>query len=148
MPKSRKIPVQRMDLPDAGDLLMEAEALLERLTLGTWVPSLDLCETDDLYTVRVELPGIDAGDISLVIQDGVLRVTGVKKEPAVEEQVLCYYCLERRYGRFHREVRLTSVVDARRARACLQNGVLTVELPKLAERRGRAVHIPIVHRKG
>jgi HSP20 family protein len=127
---------------------MEAEAFLDSLTLGTWLPNVDLCETNELYTVRVELPGVDLKDISLTIRDAVVRVSGVKREPNVSQKLLCYYCLERRYGKFLREINLESVVDARRATAELDNGVLIVELPKLVERRGRVLEIPIVRKKG
>jgi HSP20 family protein len=127
---------------------MEAEAFLDSLTLGTWLPNVDLCETNELYTVRVELPGVDLKDISLTIRDAVVRVSGVKREPNVSQKLLCYYCLERRYGKFLREINLESVVDARRATAQLDNGVLIVELPKLVERRGRVLEIPIVRKKG
>jgi HSP20 family protein len=127
---------------------MEAEAFLDSLTLGTWLPNVDLCETNELYTVRVELPGVDLKDVSLTIRDAVVRVSGVKREPNVSQKLLCYYCLERRYGKFLREINLESVVDARRATAQLDNGVLIVELPKLVERRGRVLEIPIVRKKG
>ena len=127
---------------------MEAEAFLDSLTLGTWLPNVDLCETNELYTVRVELPGVDLKDISLTIRDAMVRVSGVKREPNVSQKLLCYYCLERRYGKFLREINLESVVDARRATAQLDNGVLIVELPKLVERRGRVLEIPIVRKKG
>ncbi len=117
---------------------------MEKLALGTWSPSIDLCETCEAYTVRVELPGVDLKDISLTIQEGVLRISGVKREPDISQKLLCYYCLERRYGRFHREISLGAVVDAQRAAASLQGGILSIELPKLAERRGKVIHVPIV----
>ncbi|NWG12586.1 MAG: Hsp20/alpha crystallin family protein, partial [Acidobacteria bacterium] len=106
----------------------------------------DLCETSEAYTVRVELPGVDLEDISLTIQEGVLKVSGIKREPAVSQKLLCYYCLERRYGRFHREVNLGTVIDAHRAEAFLQGGILSVVLPKLSERRGKIIHVPIVRK--
>ena len=74
MPKPTRPLTHDVGLTNPGDLLMEAEALLEKLAVGTWVPNLDLCETGGLYTVRVELPGVDLEDVSLAIQDGILRV--------------------------------------------------------------------------
>ena len=147
MPKPTRPLTHDVGLTNPGDLLMEAEALLEKLAVGTWVPNLDLCETGGQYTVRVELPGVDLEDVSLAIQDGILRVTGTKREPSAGHKMLCYYCLERRYGRFQREVRFESVVDARRTTAFLENGILTVALPKLVERRGQVVQIPIAGKK-
>jgi len=148
MAKGRKRSPSDVNLSSAPSLLMEAEALLENLTLGVWSPSVDLCETSEAYTVRVELPGVDLADISLAFQDGALRISGIKREPVTSHKLLCYYCLERRYGRFHREINLESVVDAHRATATLDNGILTVELPRLAERRGEVIEVPIVRKKG
>lgn len=147
MAKPRKNFPRQVSLSHPEQLLMEAETFLDTLTLGTWVPNVDLCETSELYTIRVELPGVDLPDISLTIRDTVVRVSGVKREPNVSQKLLCYYCLERRYGKFLREISLESVVDARRAAAQLENGVLIVELPKLVERRGQVVEIPIVRKK-
>jgi HSP20 family protein len=147
MAKPRKNLTQQTSLNHPAQLLMEAEAFLDSLTLGTWLPNVDLCETNELYTIRVELPGVDLEDISLTIQDAVVRVSGVKREPNISQKLLCYYCLERRYGKFLREINLERVVDARRATAQLDNGVLIVELPKLVDRRGRVLEIPIVRKK-
>lgn len=147
MAKPRKNLTHQTSLNNPAQLLMEAEAFLDNLTLGTWLPNVDLCETNELYTIRVELPGVDLEDLSLTIQDSVVRVSGVKREPNISQKLLCYYCLERRYGKFLREVNLESVVDARRATGQLDNGVLIVELPKLVDRRGRVLEIPIVRKK-
>jgi HSP20 family protein len=147
MAKPRKNLTHQTSLNNPAQLLMEAEAFLDSLTLGTWLPNVDLCETNELYTIRVELPGVDLEDISLTIQDSVVRVSGVKREPNISQKLLCYYCLERRYGKFLREINLESVVDARRATGQLDNGVLIVELPKLVDRRGRVLEIPIVRKK-
>lgn len=147
MAKPRKNLTQQTSLNHPAQLLMEAEAFLDSLTLGTWLPNVDLCETNELYTIRVELPGVDLEDISLTIQDAVVRVSGVKREPNISQKLLCYYCLERRYGKFLREINLERVVDARRATAQLDSGVLIVELPKLVDRRGRVLEIPIVRKK-
>jgi HSP20 family protein len=147
MAKPRKNLTHQTSLNNPAQLLMEAEAFLDSLTLGTWLPNVDLCETNELYTIRVELPGVDLEDISLTIQDSVVRVSGVKREPNISQKLLCYYCLERRYGKFLREINLESVVDARRATGQLDNGVLIVELPKLVDRRGRVLEIPILRKK-
>ena len=123
------------------DLLAEAEKFFARLSVGTWNPNIDLCATPDSVTVRVELPGVDLDDISLTIQEGV-RIQGIKREPAYSSKLLCYYCLERGYGKFNREISIDWVINAQKARAYMENGILTIDLPKLHERRGSIV-IPI-----
>ena len=119
------------------------EEILDHLTVGNWIPSVDICETRDAVTIRVELPGIGPDDIRLTIQDRVLRVQGNKREPEAVRERLSYYCLERRYGRFDRQIGLDQVVDAGRSCARLCNGVLTVEIPRIADRRGVLFEIPI-----
>ena len=127
----------------SGNLMLEAERFFDRLAVGTWNPNVDLCESRDLVLVRVELPGVDLADVRLTIQKGMLRVQGIKRENTVSSRLLCYYCLERTYGKFDREIPITWVVDARRARAFLESGVLTVEIPKLPDHRGAVLEIPI-----
>ena len=129
-----------------SSLSLEMEEILDRLTVGNWMPNIDICETKEAVTIRVELPGIEPADIRLTIQDRVLRVQGNKREPEAARERLSYYCLERRYGRFDRQISLDQVVDAGRSRARLCNGVLTVEVPRIAERRGVLFEVPIATR--
>jgi HSP20 family protein len=143
MPKFRRSPDEGMPaVPD--DPLFHTEGFLDRLSIGTWAPNIDLCETPGAVVVRVELPGVDPGDVVLTMQDGVLRLHGFKREPAVSHKLLCYYCVERRYGKFSRDIPIQSVVNPKRARAHLKDGILTLEMPKLAERRGKVLEIPII----
>src|SRR3712207_6287962 len=44
-----------------------------------WVPAMDLVETDDHFVLRADLPGLDAGDVSIEVEDGVLTVAGERK---------------------------------------------------------------------
>jgi HSP20 family protein len=124
-------------------LILEAEEILDRLAVGSWIPNVDICETVNTVTVRVELPGIEAADIRLTIQGRVLRVQGIKREPIGALGRLSYYCLERRYGKFDRQISIDWVVDAGRSRATLANGVLNIEMPRIEDRRGVVFEIPI-----
>ena len=126
-----------------SNLILEAEAILDSFALGGWTPSIDICESAGAVTVRVELPGINASDIRITIQGGVLRIQGIKREAATALERLSYYCLERRYGRFDRRVSLDRIVDASRSRATLVNGVLTIEIPRIEDRRGQLFEIAI-----
>ncbi len=140
MPKSRK----RSPYDQVGSsLILEAEEILERLAVGSWTPSVDICETADTVSVRVELPGVAPSDIRVTVQGGTLRVQGVKRESVAARTRLSYYCLERRYGKFDRHIPIDRVVDAARARAELANGVLTIEMPKIDDRRGVMFEIQI-----
>ena len=144
--KSKKPSIQSAQAPSltsSGDLLLHEQELLDPFALGTWIPHIDLCQTESKILVRAELPGVKISDISLSFQGDCLRLRGIKREPQQSCKLLCYFCLERRYGKFDRQVNIEWIVNPRKARAHLDKGILTVELPKLSDRRGKAVKIKI-----
>jgi HSP20 family protein len=124
-------------------MMLDAGEFLNQLAVGNWIPNVDLCEAADAIVVRVEVPGIGRGDIRLTVCGNQLRVHGLKREPAAVRKRLSYYCLERRYGKFDREITIDWVVDSARCRASLAGGILTVVIPRISNRRGRLFEIPI-----
>jgi HSP20 family protein len=127
----------------SGDLLLHGHDFLDPYKIGSWTPHVDICQAEDQILVRVELPGVDSSDISLSFQGDTLRLQGLKREPHDGHKLFCYYCLERRFGRFERHVDIGWLVNPRKARAYLDKGILTVELPKLKERRGEIASIQV-----
>ena len=92
-------------------------------------PNVDCFHTDDPHalTVVVELPGVDPQSVRVVAGERVLIVAGERKRPKVPGRV--YQQMEIEVGPFQRQVRLAEDVDPTHARASLEHGVLTVELP-------------------
>ncbi|MDT7603213.1 MAG: hypothetical protein QOF61_1210 [Acidobacteriota bacterium] len=109
---------------------------------GSWSPPVDVCETGDAVVVKVELPGVAADEIELTLTSTKLRIAGKKKRRA-PRGAISHLCSERGYGSFDRAVPLRWSVKTRGATAKLENGLLIVRLPKLAERRGAQFKIPI-----
>ena len=105
-------------------------------------PSIDISEGRKAYTVRVEVPGIEKGDVTLQIEDDTLMIRGEKKREK-EESDEDYHCVERSYGRFERVLSLPEDADPDGIAAKFKNGVLKVTIPKRAvpEKAGRAVEI-------
>jgi HSP20 family protein len=104
---------------------------------GAWSPPADVCETSDAVVVRVELPGVEA-----TLAAGALHVAGTKKSRVPRGRVT-HLCSERGYGKFCRTVPLRGPVRTRGAGASLRDGLLTVTLPKLADRRGANFRIEV-----
>ena len=127
----------------SADLLLRAHDLLNPFAVGSWTPPVDICQTEGCVLVRIELPGIDPSDLTLSFQGDSLRIQGFKREQPQSRKLLCFYCLERRYGRFDRQIAIKGVLNPGRSRARLRNGVLTVEIPKQKDRRGEIVEIKI-----
>ncbi|MCA1630019.1 MAG: Hsp20/alpha crystallin family protein [Acidobacteria bacterium] len=109
---------------------------------GAWTPPVDVCESGGEVVVKVELPGVGAGDIDLTLTNNSLRIAGKKKRRAPRGAV-SHICSERGYGTFTRTVALRWSLKTRGASAQLANGLLTVRLPKLSDRRGAEFKIPI-----
>jgi HSP20 family protein len=110
---------------------------------GAWSPPVDLCEAEDVITVRVELPGVRAEQIKLGLTSAQLRICGEKRKHVPRRRVISHLCSERSYGHFSRVVPLRWAVSVREATAELSDGVLIVRLPKLKDRRGAEFKIPI-----
>lgn len=97
-----------------------------------WSPQGGFEETDDAYIYRFDLPGVDKGEVSVTIENGQLTVEG-SRESKIESQNEDEGIVRReiRHGHFRRSVSLPSDVDLNAAaESSLENGVLTITLPK------------------
>jgi HSP20 family protein len=103
-------------------------------------PAIEVHEDADNVTVNVELPGVDKKDVSVTIHDGVLVISGERRqEREIKEHDL--FRSERLYGRFERQLGLTQPVVSEKVKAAYKDGVLTVTLPKAAEAKPKAIDI-------
>jgi len=95
----------------------------------TWLPDLDVSETDKEFIVRAEIPGIEKSDIDITLTDGLLTIKGEKKHEK-EEKEENYHFVERRYGSFTRTLRLPSEVEHDKIDANYKDGVLKLVIQK------------------
>lgn len=111
---------------------------------GEWAPCVDLCESEDVVTVRMEVPGVRAEHIKVGLTSAQLRVYGEKKRRVPRGGKIQHLCSERSFGHFNRVVPLRRwTLSVRDATAELSNGVLVVHLPKAHERRGAEFRVAI-----
>ena len=94
-----------------------------------FAPQVDVTETDKDVKVCAEIPGVEAKDIDVSVEDGTLRIRGEKKYER-EENEKGQYRMERSYGSFERAIPLPVEVDEAKAKAEFKNGVLRLTLPK------------------
>ena len=133
------------------DPLSDINRLNEQLRdyLGRWssLPSLlgegftplaDLEETEEAYVVEVELPGVKGDDIEVEVAGRRLTVSGERKE---RERVRVLRRQTRTVGRFHYEVVLPGEVDEESIEASLDEGVLTVRVPKAEAERPKRIPV-------
>lgn len=106
------------------------------------MPSVDVHESEQAYTVTAELPGIDPKDVEINLDENTLTLSGEKRSERNEEDGGRRYT-ERSYGRFERSIPFGAEVDADRIEATCENGVLKVVLPKNAHARDKSRRIEI-----
>ena len=127
--------------------LQEASEMVAGEAGAAWMPAVDLCETESCVTVTVELPGVRAEHVEVALAGDELRVRGRKRKGA-PRGVISHLCSERSFGHFARTIRLRWPVRKDRATAELRDGVLTVRLPKLQDRRGAEHRIEVKESDG
>ncbi len=99
--------------------------------LDVQVPAVDIVENEKSFRITAELPGMKKEDVEVSVAEGLLTITGEKKEER-EEKEKGYYLSERRFGTFQRAFQLPRLADSDRIEAKFENGVLTVTVPKSA----------------
>ena len=97
---------------------------------GDWFkPSLDVASDDKEYSVKIELPGIDAGNISIEYGSNTLKIRGEKRQEK-EEKDKNYYRVERSYGSFERILDLPEDSDSDNITSSYKDGVLSITIPR------------------
>ena len=109
---------------------------------GTWVPPLDVYETESELVYAFDLPGVVEDKISIEIQDDTLSVSA-ERDKTVQESGDRFYRFERRYGHFSRAVGLPQGVDDSRIQASYKDGVLEIRVPKPQEAKPRRIQVGI-----
>jgi HSP20 family protein len=133
-----RVYVERRELPAELLRLLDATPVAAECT-----PPLDIIETDAAIEAILDIPGVPQDSIEIVFSGNVLLVTGQKLPAACEHRDAAFHIAERSFGRFARAIGVEGAFEAGRATATLADGELRIVLPRLAERRGGQIRIPI-----
>lgn len=144
--------------PMAGDIFTSPFSMMRRMTdemnrlfstgmgglmptgMTFNMPSVDVRETAGSYVVEAELPGVQAKDIDVSVQNDTLILKGESSRHQ-ESQDEGYHMTERQFGSFYREVPLPGPVDTDHCSADFEDGVLKVRLPKTGQQQGRKISV-------
>ena len=118
------------DVPGASSLSAECR------------PPLDVLETADAVEIVIDIPGVRPDSLRVAIRRNTLLIVGAKLSPATVPNAR-FHLAERSYGRFARAVRLGGAFDGQRVRAIASAGELRVILPRIEDRRGRVMLVPV-----
>jgi len=112
------------------------------LSLADWAPAVDIQETDGEYVVKADLPAVKKEDVRVEVLDGVLSVSGERKQEK-EEKGKRFHRVERAYGRFERRLALPTEVDPKKIAAEFKDGVLQVHLPKSPSAQPQSIDVKV-----
>ncbi len=102
--------------------------------------AVDMYETDEAVVVKTAIPGVDPEDIDISVTGDTLTIKGeTRAEEEVEEEN--YVCRERRYGAFSRSLTVPVAIEADKADAEFDDGILTLTLPKAEEVKPKAIEV-------
>jgi HSP20 family protein len=101
----------------------------ERRTTQEWAPAADVSETDAEYLIKADLPDVRKEDVSITVQDGVLTLSGERRQEKREETEKLHR-VERVYGSFARRFALPENADEQGIRAESRDGVILIHIPK------------------
>ena len=140
-------PARQFDAP-FGTLWTDVDRWLSRVFHETprfefaFEPSLDVEEDDNEVRVRAEIPGVDAKDLHVELREGILTISGEKKDEH-EDNGHGRHWTERSYGSFARTIALPRHVDGEEIHASYKDGILTVALPKTEQAKPKHIKVNV-----
>jgi len=122
---------------------MVREALGPAVRAAAFVPAVNLSETTDAYHVEAALPGWKPEQVDISIEDGVLTLKGEVAEPGAPADGVTEHVREIRRSSFLRRFTLPTEVDAEKATASFENGMLTLCIPKAEVVKPKQIRIEV-----
>ena len=114
----------------------------EALTTSNFAPPVDVYEDEHNITLKIEVPGIDEGDINVSIENNTLTVRGERKFEKDEKEEN-FHRVERMYGSFTRSFTLPNTLDPEQVSALYEKGVLKIRLAKKTEAKPRLIKVNV-----
>ncbi|MBU0993251.1 MAG: Hsp20/alpha crystallin family protein [Proteobacteria bacterium] len=103
-------------------------------------PLINLSENKDAYFVRAELPGVKANELDIQATGNSMSISGERHIPE-ENGSAKYHRREREAGKFSRMISLSNEIDPEHVEAKMENGILTITLPKAEKAKPRQVTV-------
>lgn len=124
--KSKKIKVEKLEqklaLPPEGEL------------------AVDVYETSENFIIQSTIAGVKAEDLDIAIENDLVTISGSRQKPDQEGDKKYFY-QECYWGSFSRKIILPEEVDSARIRAKIKNGVLTLKMPKLQQKKRKKITV-------
>ena len=130
-------------MPTRQELQVQQKRELEEeestIPARVFLPTADIYETNDALNVVLEMPGVDKNSVDIRVEDGVLKIEG--RLDFSKYQGLQPLYTEYNVGHYSRSFRLSSKIDQNKIAAELNDGVLSLVLPKVEEAKPRTIQV-------
>jgi HSP20 family protein len=118
----------------------EQESEETTIPARAFIPTADIYETHDALTVILEMPGVEKSNVNVRVEDGLLQVEGPRLDLTKYQGLQPLYT-EYNVGHYARSFQLSSKIDQAKIAAALNDGVLSLILPKVEEAKPRVINI-------
>ncbi|MBI5327449.1 MAG: Hsp20/alpha crystallin family protein [Deltaproteobacteria bacterium] len=117
-------------------LYEEAEKIISHNNVAiNHTPVVDMFSTHDSIIIEIELPGVRQDEVDISILRSTLTIRGLKYE-CFDEKKVNFVCMERSFGRLFRVIDIPYPVDTSVIKAVFRDGLLTITLSRIEEKRG------------
>jgi HSP20 family protein len=103
-------------------------------------PAINVWASEQSAKISAEIPGVDKDDLEINVTGDTLTLSGTRNQDDLPEGAR-YHRQERRYGKFDRSIQLPYTVDVNKVKAVFNNGVLTVELPRVEAEKPKKITV-------
>lgn len=107
---------------------------------NSFVPSIDVSETENQFLINAELPGMEKEDINISLENGQLAISG-ERNFAHEEEGKTFHRVETKYGSFNRSFQLPDNVEEDSIQASYENGLLNISINKAESKVKKQIEI-------
>jgi len=107
---------------------------------ATFAPTFDVTESKDAYVFKADVPGVKQEDLEITTSGNRISVSG-KRDIEEERKGATIYTYERQYGSFSRTFTLPDGADIDHAKSVLEEGVLTLVVPKHAAAQSKRIEV-------
>ena len=115
---------------------------IHSLAVADWSPEVDICEDDQGYLLKADLPEMKKDDVRVTVEDGILSVSG-ERRCQKEDQKKKFHRIERSFGTFRRSFALPEDTDSTKVTAEFHDGVLRVHLPTAPVAKSKATQVKV-----
>lgn len=111
---------------------------------SNYIPHVDMFSSKENIYIDMSIPGIEEKELEVIFFKNTIKITATKYE-CFDDENLNYICMERSFGKIQRVIEIPYPVNTTKIEASYNHGILNVTLPRVEEKRGLPIQVPVKH---